>query len=144
MSRLMTKPTKWPLRPESSMSAWRNLGSLPTHCAHSKDSDQTGRMPRLIWVFAGRRDHFVGFVMRWIKYGCNYSRIWTIWLCHRVMHPKDVEDIANSQSAASGAVWSGFIMCFARPVNWQYQGSLRCLMKSALFCLSWHSSFTEV
>ena len=30
----------------------------------SKDSDQTGRMPRLIWVFAGRTCHFVGFVMR--------------------------------------------------------------------------------
>ena len=32
----------------------RKLGSLETHWAHSKDSDQTGRMPRLIWVFVGR------------------------------------------------------------------------------------------
>ena len=32
--------------------------------ADSEDSDQTGRMPRLIWVFAGRTCHFVGFVMR--------------------------------------------------------------------------------
>ena len=32
--------------------------------AECKDSDQTGRMPRLIWVFAGRTYHFVGFVMR--------------------------------------------------------------------------------
>ena len=39
---------------ESSLSAWRNLGSLATNWAHSEDSDQTGRMPRLIWVFAGR------------------------------------------------------------------------------------------
>ena len=31
--------------------------------ADSEDSDQTGRMPKLIWVFAGR-SHFVGFVMR--------------------------------------------------------------------------------
>ena len=68
MSRLMTKPTKWHVRPaktqvslgirpvwsESSLSAWRKLGSLATHWAHSEDSDQTGRMPRLIWVFAGR------------------------------------------------------------------------------------------
>ena len=30
----------------------------------SEDSDQTGRMPRLIWVFAGRTCHFVGFVTR--------------------------------------------------------------------------------
>ena len=32
--------------------------------ADSENSDQTGRMPRLIWVFAGRTCHFVGFVMR--------------------------------------------------------------------------------
>ena len=68
MSRDMTKPTKWHVRPaktqlslgilpdwsESSLSAWRKLGSLATHWAHSGDSDQTGRMPRLISVFAGR------------------------------------------------------------------------------------------
>ena len=30
----------------------------------NKDSDQTGRMPRLIWVFTGCICHFVGFVMR--------------------------------------------------------------------------------
>ena len=38
---------------ESSLSLWRKLGSLATHWAHSEDSDQTGRMPRLIRVFAG-------------------------------------------------------------------------------------------
>ena len=38
---------------ESSLSAWRNLGSLATHWVHSKDSDQTLRMPWLIWVFTG-------------------------------------------------------------------------------------------
>ena len=32
--------------------------------ADSEDSDQTGRMPGLIWVFAGRTNHLVGFVMR--------------------------------------------------------------------------------
>ena len=62
----MTKPTKWlciqrrqislgicPVWSESSLSAWRKLGSLATHWVHIEDSDQTGRMPRLIWVFAG-------------------------------------------------------------------------------------------
>ena len=44
-----------PVWSESSLSAWRKLGSLATHWAHSEDSNQTGRMPRLIWVFAGRR-----------------------------------------------------------------------------------------
>ena len=82
MSLCMTKPTKWPVHPakthislgihpvwsESSLSAWRKLGSLATHWVHSEDSDQTGWMPRLIWVFAGRIGHFVGFVMRMLKY----------------------------------------------------------------------------
>ena len=39
--------------------------------ANSEDSDQTGRMARLIWVFAGRTCHFVGFVVlrpRWRGY----------------------------------------------------------------------------
>ena len=43
-----------PVWSESSLSAWRKLGLLATHRTHSKDSDQTGWMPRLIWVFAGR------------------------------------------------------------------------------------------
>ena len=68
VSRVTIKPTIWHVRPaktqislgicpvwsESSLSAWRNIKSLATHWAHSKDSDQTGRMPRLIRVFAGR------------------------------------------------------------------------------------------
>ena len=39
--------------------------------AASEDSDQTGRMTRLPWVFAGRTDHFVGFVMR--RLICNLA-----------------------------------------------------------------------
>ena len=67
MSHLVTKPTKWhvrqaktqislairPVWSESLLSAWRKR-SLATHWAHSKVSDQTGWMLRLIWVFAGR------------------------------------------------------------------------------------------
>ena len=41
--------------------------------ADSKDSDQTGRMPRLIWVFTWRTCHFVGFVMRWLT--CFFSQL---------------------------------------------------------------------
>ena len=43
-----------PVWSESSLSAWRSLGSSTTHWVHSEDSDQTGQMPRLIWVFTGR------------------------------------------------------------------------------------------
>ena len=74
----MTKPTKWHVRPakthislgirpvwsESSLCAqWVAKDPSFLH-ADSEDSDQTGRMPRLIWVFAGRTYYFVGFVMR--------------------------------------------------------------------------------
>ena len=60
---------------QSLLSAWRKLGSLATHWAHNKDSDQPERMRRLIWVFNGRTCHFVGFVMRWLK--LVYSCWWT-------------------------------------------------------------------
>ena len=108
VSRLMTKPTKWHVRPaktqisldirpvwsESSLSAWGKLGSLAsipnskfihfsgytiiynymrcntisnilvaTHWTHSEDSDQTERMPRLIWVLVGRT--VILFVLSW-------------------------------------------------------------------------------
>ena len=79
---LMTKPTMWHVRPantqislgicpvwsESSLSAWWKLGPIATHWEHSEASDQTGRMPRLIWVFAECTCHFVGFVMRRLIY----------------------------------------------------------------------------
>ena len=43
--------------------------------ADSEDSDQTGRMPRLLWVFAGRTCHFVGFVMRRLNFvDINYKQ----------------------------------------------------------------------
>ena len=54
---------------------WRKLRSLATHWAHSEDSDQTGRMPRLIWVFAGRTYHFVGFVTRRLKFWPFHSAL---------------------------------------------------------------------
>ena len=73
MSRLLTKPTQW-------LCAQRRLRSESSLCdqwvakdqrflqADSEDSDQTGRMPRLIWVLAGHTCHFVGFLMRRLKY----------------------------------------------------------------------------
>ena len=84
LSRFMTKPTKRHVPPaktqislgflpawsESSLSAWRKLGSLATHWAHSKNSDQTRRM-RSDWADAQAdltllcvHSHFDGFVLR--------------------------------------------------------------------------------
>ena len=67
MSRDMTKPIKWVCAQRRLRWAWASAqsdqslrcphdekcGSLPTHWAQAK-TDQTGRMPRLIRVFAGR------------------------------------------------------------------------------------------
>ena len=74
MSHLMTKPTKWHVRPaktQISLGGWSESSQCAQWVAKdpsflhadSEDSDQTGRIPRLIWVFAGRSYHFVGFVM---------------------------------------------------------------------------------
>ena len=53
-----TKPTKWPVCPAKTQI------SLGIHFFMRKmKTDQTGRTPRLIWVFAGCTGHFVGFVM---------------------------------------------------------------------------------
>ena len=62
-----------PVLSESSLSTWRKLGSLATHWAHNEYSDQTGRMPRLIWVFAGRTATLLvlsrgGSIMVWLLY----------------------------------------------------------------------------
>ena len=68
LSRDMTKPTKWVCAQRRLRSAWASAqsdqslhcpheektGSLATHWAPSEDSDQAGRMPKLIWVFTGR------------------------------------------------------------------------------------------
>ena len=43
--------------------------------ADSEDSDQAGPMSRLIWVFAGRTCHFVGFVMRRLIYNLHESSV---------------------------------------------------------------------
>ena len=46
-----------------------------------------------------------------LKICCNHSKIWTLWLYHRVMSPNDADGIANGvdpdQTAPLGSVWSG-------------------------------------
>ena len=77
LSRLMTKPTNWHVRPAKTQISLgiRPIWSESSLCtpwiakdqiflrAVREDSDQTGWMPRLIWVFAGHTCHFVSFVM---------------------------------------------------------------------------------
>ena len=56
---------------ESSLSAWRRFGSLAYHWVRCEDSDQTARMRRLIWVFAGRICNLVGTAVS--RLICNAS-----------------------------------------------------------------------
>ena len=50
---------------------------------------------------------------------CNHSKVWTMWLYHRVMSPNDADGMANSvdpdQTAPLGAVWSG-LHCLPRHI----------------------------
>ena len=85
MSCLMTKPTKGhvrqvktqirlgirPVWSESLLSAWRNIGSLATHWAHSEASDLSLR-----WVHS----HFIVFVMWQLKWAMSWKKS---CLCHR-------------------------------------------------------------
>ena len=66
LSHLMTKPKKWSVCPaKTQISLGIRWAKDPSFLhADSEDTDQTGWMPRLIWVFAGHTCHFVGFVMR--------------------------------------------------------------------------------
>ena len=66
MSRIMTDPTRWPVRPTKTQISQGIRPVWSSQCAQwvakdpsflhadSEDSDQTARMPRLIWVFTGR------------------------------------------------------------------------------------------
>ena len=63
-----------PVWSESSLSTWRNIGPLTACLAHSENwSDRADA--QVIWVFAGRTCHFVGFVVwrlislfHWVHY----------------------------------------------------------------------------
>ena len=96
----MTKPTKWPWAQrrlglawasaqsdQSSLSAWRNLGSLATRWAQWRcwsDWADAQADQSLRWAHG----HFVGFVMSWLKCGiklikqvtCHVNRIDSQWI----------------------------------------------------------------
>ena len=75
---------------------------------------------------------------------CNHSKIWTMWLYHRVMGPNDADGMANSvdpdQTAPLGAVWSGSAL-FAQAYLSENLGSLRYLvLHSRKFEPTWATS----
>ena len=101
--------TKWHVRPAKTRNSlgicpvWSEISLCTQWVAKdprflhgdSEDSDQTGRMPRLIWVFAGHTCHFVGFVMRrWF----NYDDSKTIWADHIVCQIMDRQNLFRPNS----------------------------------------------
>ena len=114
MSRLMTKPTKRHVRPAktqislgirpvwsaSSLSAWRKLRSFATHWAQSEDSDQTGRMPRLIWVFAGRTVILLVLSCCGSYYVCQIN--WTERSC-RLFGPRQANLVLIAYASSEGS-----------------------------------------
>ena len=81
------------------------------------------------------------------KMCCNHSKIWTMWLYHRVMSPNDAEEMANSvgpdQTAPLGAIWSGSAL-FAQTYLSETLGSLRYCMRGKQCRYSCKSLSAEV
>ena len=80
---------------------------------------QLGYRLRFVWKFSF---FFSDYHFLWVycndpeisdtqKICCNHSKVWTMWLYHRIMSPKDADRMTNSvdldQTAPLGAVWSG-------------------------------------
>ena len=96
MSHDMAKPTKWVCAQQRLRSAWASTQSDQSSlCAQwvakdpsflhadSEDSDQAGRMPRLIWIFAGRMAILLVLSCR----GSNHSlEAWEITKQHFMMY----------------------------------------------------------
>ena len=101
----MTKPAYWHVRPaktqislgirpvwsESSLCAQRVAKDPGFLHADSEDSVQTGRMPRLICVFAGRTCHFVGFVTRRL----NSQTLPHLSITLQALHTKTIHSTAR-------------------------------------------------
>ena len=147
MNHHTTKTTKWyvcpaetqislgihPVWSESLLFAWRKLGSLATHWAHSEDPNQTGQMPRLIWIFAGRTFHFVVFVMRQLKCIHLQDLVFNIHTFQSVSK----RTISNHghwwgilQYWLQQQVWIWYIQCQVRPSSLQYRNIDNCIIQA--------------
>ena len=108
----LDQPGHLPVWSVSSLSAWSKFGSLAIMLlrnrasfywhlgrVHSKDSDQTGQMPRLIWVFARWTCHFVGFAMWWLHlFGLCQAKVClqTNIYCADSNHPAHAQSIIRA------------------------------------------------
>ena len=88
--------------------------------ADSEDSDQTGWMPRLIWVFAGRTCHIVSFVMRWLI------------LCERTAKPQ----VFVSWDESVWPIFHGWVISLniLKTIWWI---DVKCLDNESVWCNLW-------
>ena len=72
-------------------------------------------MPYISFIVRKPKDHpkIFKWYRKFPKYSdtqnicCNHSKMWTMWLYHRIMGPKDADGMATSVDPDLGAVWSG-------------------------------------
>ena len=116
MSHSMTKSIKW---------------HVP-----SEDSDQTGRMPRLTWVFAGGTGYIVGFVMMRLR--CTQHRHASDWVATRLISLQWVQRM-NQRFF----IWKAKIRCSEWSESWlSTHDSLYVLLsRGSTNVVSWAASW---
>ena len=106
---------------QSSLSAWKKAWVLSypfsTHLAHSVDSDQTGQMPRLIWVITG----CTVILLVFSRGGSNYFMLGLHKLCgwagarthdHWICNQTRCNLVINSQHDAEKWHYCNIFWCF--------------------------------
>ena len=129
-----------PVLSESSLSAWRKLGFLATHWAHSEDSYQTGRMPRLICVFAGRT--VIVLVLSWggQMLVLFYLILWSLHLCEREPASTCMSTFCGFKVTLALPLWVGWNIVFLNSSKehmsrlmrlWYFSSSVNSFFKRA-------------
>ena len=116
--------------------------------ADSEDSDQTGRMPRLIWVFAGHLCHFIGFVMRrptcivWLTWQSHFDFNSVIWLicCSKDLDWSSLSNYVKTEwpeSAQKPSKWP------VRPEKTQVSLGICTVRSESSLCTLWEDKDTS-
>ena len=97
-----------PVWSESSLSAWRSIGSLATHKVHSEGSDQTRRCP-------GWSESLLGTHIIWLVLSCGGSN-------NKVRKGKNGNDCIRMRKALSKdchlwRLWSQMLPCHRKKEN---------------------------
>ena len=139
LSHRTAKPTKWPVRqvksqinlgihPVWSEKSW--VRGYPGHWVHSEDSDQIGRMPRLICVFAMRTYHFVCFVL--LRLNCFVSLLPKIKLVISYVPCSPKLSLCpcslHSQTSCSPEI-NAFVPVFPKNPAWAHHTSMTSWVK---------------